>query len=145
MLVRLEPDQIVNQWPHLREGVRMGLPPTAANDDDRMANVLSALLKGRAQMWGMYQDNKLAGGVVTMVLVEEVAGNKTLLVYCFFGYEPIARVSWQDALMTLKNFAEAQGCEKMGAFTTHKGLVELLKRRVDGVTEQTYVDIPVSA
>ena len=45
--------------------------------------------------------------------------------------------------MTLKKFAEAQGCEKMGAFTTHQGIVELLKRRIDGVTEQTYIDIPV--
>lgn len=145
MLVRLEPDQIVKQWPKLREGVRMGLPPTAVNDDDRMANVLSSLLSGRAQMWGIYQDSNLAGGVVTMVLVDETAGNRTLLIYCFFGYAPIARQSWQDSMMTLKKFAEAQGCEKMGAFTTHKGIVELLKRRIDGVTEQMYIDIPVSA
>ena len=145
MLVRLEPDQIVHEWKHLREGVRMGLPPTAVNDDDRMANVLSSLLSGRAQMWGIYQDDKLAGGVVTLVLVEEMTASKTLLIYCFFGYGPIARTSWQDSITTLKTFAESQGCEKMGAFTTHSGISELLKRRVSGVTEQTYIDIPVSA
>ena len=147
MLVRLEPDQIVKQWKHLREGVRMGLPPTAVNDDDRMANVLSSLLSGRTQMWGIYQDGKgeLAGGVVTVVLVEEITASKTLLIYCFFGYGPIARTSWQDSITTLKTFAESQGCEKMGAFTTHSGISELLKRRVSGVTEQTYIDIPVSA
>lgn len=143
MLTRLEPDQISRYWDTIREGVRGGLPPTAANDDDRMANVLAALLSGRAQAWVIMQDKQVVGIVITMILVEEMTDTKNLIIYSFAGFSPILRKSWMKSMQELVDFAKAMGCKSVGAFTVHKGIVEMLKKRVPGTKEEIYVTIPV--
>ena len=144
MLIRLEPDQISRYWDTIREGVRGGLPPTAANDDDRMANVLAALLSGRAQAWIIMQDKQVVGIVITMILVEEMTDTKNLIIYSFAGFSPILRTSWMKSMQELVKFAQGMGCRSVGAFTTHKGIVDMLKKRVPGTKEETYVTIPVN-
>ena len=143
MLIKLEPGQVSRWWEAIRDTVRHGLPPTAVNDEERMANVLAALLSGRAQGWVLMQDEQIVGILVTMILVEEMTHSKVLLIYSFAGVAPVLRNTWQQGLHELQQFAKGTGCDKIGAFTTHKGIVQMLKSRVDGVTEQIYVDIPV--
>lgn len=144
MLIKLEPGQVSRWWDAIRDVVRNGLPPTAVNDEERMANVLAALLSGRAQGWILMQDEQIVGVLVTMILFEEMTKSRVLLLYSFAGVAPVLRQSWQKALHELQQFAKGMECDKIGAFTTHAGIVQMLKQRVDGVTEQIYVDIPVN-
>ena len=144
MLIRLEPDQVSRYWDALRDGVRKGLPPTAVNDEERMANILSALLTQRAQAWVIMQDGGVVGVIVTLILVEELTQTRNLILYAFGGLDSIRRETWMGGLKDLQAYARDMKCEKIGAFTTHKGIAELLRRRVPGVTEQSYIDIPVA-
>ena len=51
MLVRLTSKQISDHWKAITPALKAALPPTTFKTNERMNNILRALLKGQMQCW----------------------------------------------------------------------------------------------
>lgn len=147
MLIRLSSKHIQDHWDEIKEGIRSSLPPIARSDDDGMVTVLASLLSGSLQGWVVVDDSSpdqpILAILTTAILNEFGSGARFLLVYSLCGYAPLLAPIWKDLLRSLGEFAKEERCQKIIAYTVHKGLFEILSKHVPDAEEQHCLIVPV--
>lgn len=142
MLIQLMPKQISEHWEPLEFAINESLPPLVGEVQDKMSNILMALLDGRMQAWVscVAGDNGvvISGFVFTQVLEDPASRIKSLLIYCLYGYENVNEKEWIDGLRTLKKFSAAVGCRRVIAYTDIPYVMELAKR-LGGEAKYTFI------
>jgi len=129
MITKLTPDQISKFWPVIKYGVEATLPPITGKHVDRMNRILSAMLRGDIDVWVSYTkpDNKFEGIAVTQVLYDDASNTKNLLLYCVYGYVPVAKESWGEGKDLIFKYAKEIGCSGVVAYTQSQYIVDLAK------------------
>jgi hypothetical protein len=128
MLIKLLPDQISKNWEKLKTAVLNALPPIAPYlGTDTEINLLQALVNDKLQMWAVCRDrNGMVNAVVTTEIVIDFATKtKHLVIYTLYGVDKMMREDFTDGLKALKQFARANGCTKIIAYTNIDKVIEL--------------------
>lgn len=134
MIIRLSRNQITEWWPRVKEPIRLSLPPFAYGDPERMANILGELLKGEMNLWIDQEDDpenpggfRSRGFLVTSLSVDNCSKVRNLLIYILYGLldQPLSYL--QPSFKALRQYAAAEGCHRIVAFTASNSVVEVAR------------------
>lgn len=135
MLIRLVPEQIGEGWDVVRPLLAAALPPTLGIRSEAMGNILKAFLTEEAQLWVYYRSGEVGpplGVVMSAVMTDPVSISKYLLIYTATVIGNVSDSDYEEALDTLRGFADGNGCGDVLAYVEDDRFVERL-RRVGGV------------
>ena len=145
MINKLTPDQVATFWPIIKYAIEESVPPTVGEQPDRMNRLLSSMLSGKLEVWASYTkpENKFEAIMVTQFLYDEASGTKNLLLYSVYGYVPIAEKSWAEGFHYLAEYAKANNCSSLIAYSANQGIIDLAKQ-YGGDVSYTFLSIPLS-
>lgn len=132
-MLRLTPEQISEAWDVIRPHMAGALPPTLGVDSTAMTNVLTSLLKEESQLWAYYgglesqQRGAPLGIIMTAIVNEPVAKNRYLLIYVARTIRASKIEHYEEALNTLRTFAEKKGCSQILAYVENDAYVRKLE------------------
>lgn len=146
MLTLLMPEQVSSLWNIIKYAIEESLPPVVDESPDKMNNILTALLCGKAQCWASYvklkEGNKFEGIVITKISHDDVSSTKSLLIYCMYGYEGSSKATWTKGLKALVKFAISRGCTSIVGYTETSSIINLVER-LGGETKYRFIRIPL--
>lgn len=142
-VLRLLPNQIAKHWDTIKAGIAQALPPMVAYKPGVMGRILRALLAGELQCWVLYEKRdgrnlSIVGVATTQICADPCSGTKNLLIYSLYGHRRFSGDLWKDIIEAASNFARANGCQKMVAYTAHPVVLQAVKR-AGWDTQYTYV------
>jgi hypothetical protein len=127
MLIKLSHDQIELYWDMMKGDIQENMPPIADWGTYDPAQTLYALLIGSMQAWMFLNNKQEPQGFVTTVILDDVSGVKTLLLYHVILWNLQDKTNFDNELNTLKIYAYNMGCSKIGAFVMNEKLLAILK------------------
>jgi hypothetical protein len=129
MLTRLLPEQVSKLWDVIKYAIEQSVPPSTGEHPDKMNRILAAALSGRIDVWASYvvEGNKrtFEGIAVTQFLYDDASGIRNMLLYCVYGYNSPTKYSWATGLSALVEYAKANGCTNIVAYTQDDEIVRL--------------------
>ena len=145
MLTKLIPDQVAAFWPIIKYAVEESVPPIVGEQPDRMNRILSSMLSGKLEVWASYTrpENKFEAIMVTQFLFDEGSGTKNLLLYSVYGYTAITEKSWTEGFHYLAEYAKANNCSALIAYSANQDIVNLAKQ-YGGDASYTFLSIPLN-
>jgi len=132
VLIRLEPEQVNDNWPVFKPILAESLPPGMAADQNAMTNILTSALMGDCVFWGHYRKQEkrepgdFAGLVVTSVNQSPVTKLKRLLVFSFWADDNTGRAEIVKGIRTLEEYARSKNCKSLYAVTENNKLEQVL-------------------
>lgn len=146
MLTLLMPEQVSNLWNIIKYAIEESLPPVVDESSDKMNNILTALLCGKAQCWASYvraeEGNKFEGLVITEITYDNISDTKNLLIYCMYGYERSSKATWTKGLKSLVKFAVSRRCTSIVGYTEVSSIINLVDR-LGGETKYRFIKLPL--
>jgi hypothetical protein len=126
----------------MKSAFRIALPPNVKVDEEKLTNVLEAIINGEMQVWGCGKDEELFSVLATAIAVDQFSGERNLLIYIMYGYKLMTQDLWQDGLATLRDFAKAKGCTYIIGYTCVPRILEVVKE-LGGDTSNVLVRLEV--
>lgn len=129
MLLAVLPSQISEYWPMIEAEIKDDLPPIADYGPYDLNNILFHLMTNRMTCWlYMDSDQKEPKGFILTTVLNDLSGVRTLLVYAISVFDRATKVAWEKEFDTLRKFAGAVSCSKIGAFVMNKKVIEALEK-----------------
>lgn len=120
-------DEIGKNWLIIKSALKLSAMPMADTDDEKLTNILKALLDGRALCWMTGNTRKPRTIVITAMSIEEVSGTRNMLIYCAHGFEKEKPQQYLDILNGISEFAKSRKCDNILCYVWNDKMVELLK------------------
>lgn len=128
MLVRLTPNYVSDQWELYGSMIEQSLIPYVGTNDLIMTKVLHKILDGKLIVWVHTDEKDNPTSVLTTVVYEEpITEVRALLIYSAFGADNANKNVIQDAIMKLRQFAKAKGCDSVIAYSNVRSVIEFCK------------------
>jgi len=131
MLVKLLPDQIAKNWETISYAIEQALPPVAGESDEKMNNVLMALLDGRMDCWVSYKngdDGMTMDAVVSTTMLDDgITGARNFLLYSIFTFDWADDNTWKEGFEALAKYAKSKGCSKIVGYTSFDSMIDRAK------------------
>lgn len=145
MLIRLTPQQIVDNWNTLHYCIATTLPPTAEYSEEAMVEVKKKLLSGTMQAWASLQEgsNKIQAVGTTIIVNDVGVSSSNLLIYSLFSVGGVDNFKWKEELQGIKRFAKKSGCKKILGYTNVPRLIELVKNGLGGRVDYQLISLEV--
>lgn len=127
MLVGLPNKTIAEHWDIFKEVIRKAIPTAPDMLPDRMQRMLFAAMTGRIQCWLMYEEDgsdEFYGGMITRTAVDDLTGQKSLLIYALANFKQASREVRQADFATLKKIAAGWGCAHLSAYCPSRLVAE---------------------
>lgn len=131
MLIKLLPEQVKEGWDVVRPMIVRTLPASLRVNAEAMSNILSAILREKAQFWCYYRregDGRPRGVCLTTFMFDHVAGLKYLLIYSLTALEPLSDQDYIEGLSVLKKYAEENDCQEVIGYVEDDKFVRVLQR-----------------
>ena len=144
-LLRLLPDQIMTYWDEIKLCIREALPPISRDEPQTYLRVQELLLLDRMQAWVAVPDETTAiiyAVVTTKVYVDDCSLTKSLLVYSVTVVNARPTDIWREGYKALSQFARAQECATIIAYTYDARLIQVAKD-LGGDTSCTFLTFPL--
>lgn len=139
LVVRLlTPTQVGQYSDAVQYGLRMGLP-TMSGDEAAIARVLSDIVVGRLQCWGLTQGTSLVGLMSTKLDTEPYTNKRTLLVFSLYASKGVGLDAWRPVGEFLEGYARKNGCSKVLALSGVSDAVGLAESLGWDVTQRVLV------
>lgn len=130
LLTLMTPEAISRTWPDLRAAIEIALPPLSnpLENVDRMSGILESLLIGKLHCHAIYkvvEDQPYAFGIVITSIINAVDSDaKNLLIYVLYAHPKYVTGDYADKFIEkIKEFARANGCKALIAYTTIPELI----------------------
>lgn len=147
MLVKFTPEQVAQLWPMMASGIDSALPPYVGDRDDRLRNILTAVLAGMLECWISYDvidgNAKIYGVVLTAMKVDDFSMSKYLLIYAVYGVGSSTNRNWVEGYNTLRRYALDNGCETIVAYSCVPEIISMANR-LGGDTRYQFLQLPVN-
>ena len=127
MLVGLPSNKIAETWDVFKEIIRKSVPTSPDMLPDRMQRMLYAAMTGRIQCWLLYEEDgtdDFYGGLVTRISIDELSGQKTLLIYAMASFKQPSREAREADFVALKRIAKEWGCTTLSAYCASRLVAE---------------------
>lgn len=148
MLVRLTPEQVDKYWDDVAVSVAEALPPTSGSDE-AMLNLLESIMNGMADCWVVYDVSeeeckiRIVAYMITTIVTEPISNTKNLLIYALTGTGSMLKEHWKEGYLALINWAKANDCVAVTAYTQLESIVTMAKR-LGGDAAFTFVRFPIN-
>ena len=126
-MLALSGEQVADRWPIIKTAMKLSAIPTADVTEEKLNNMLKALLCGKAVCWMSGNERKPRTVIVTNIGVEEISLTKNLFVYCAHGFVKERPSQYRGMLESLKNYAINSGCHNIISYIGNNKLVEILR------------------
>lgn len=131
---RLPPEQACAIWPLVRRALEESVPPNIKVKDDFFVKNLDDITNGVKVVWlgvDNNNNNKEMLLAITIITNDIDSDNRNVVLYSLYGMSEDEKVvGWmmREGLLTLLNYAAANNCNKVCAYTAFPKIVELAKR-----------------
>lgn len=146
MLVGLPSKKIAETWDIFREIIRKSIPTSPDLLPDRMQRMLFAAMTGRLQCWLLFEEDgsdEFYGGLVTRMAVDDLTGQKSLLIYALASFKQASRKVREEDFRTLKRIAKQWGCSYLTAYCPSRLVAETTLKANKGQGEIiSYILLP---
>ncbi len=143
MLVKLLPDQVSNNWDTIGYAIESSLPPIAGESDEKMNNILMALLDGRMECWvSLNSDDRISAVTSTRIMEDDVTRTRSLLLYSIFTFDWADEDTWIEGLETLVKYARGKNCTRITGYTEFDSMIKRA-REMGGEARYMFVAWPV--
>ena len=127
MLNKLLPNQVSAYWDSLKHGIEQSCPADTVLTPDGLNKYLIALMSGTLQAW-MCTDKvndkfDYFGNLITKIQADDITGEKVLLLVSLYMFQSAEDRLWLDAYMSLEDYARANSCKKIVAYTTNPAVI----------------------
>jgi len=125
-LVLVEPEDVGEIWPFVRDGVKKAmLHSDSVMDGD---DFLPELHEGKVRLWAFISEGKIVGHMVTeLVRYPRKSFVRVLTMQCDGGEKGMTGMSlWAKFVPTVEDYAAMHGCSHLEAYT-RKGMVRALE------------------
>ena len=119
--------EISERWPIIKAALKLSALPVADTNDEKLNNVLTALLDGRAICWMTGNARRPRTVIILTMSVEEISGTRNLLVYCAHSFEREKTQEYINMVESLKEYAINQKCDNIICYVWNDKLKDLLK------------------
>lgn len=147
MLTRLLPEQVSKFWDVIKFAVEESLPPTVGEHPDKMNRVLSSALSGELSVWASHitvgDVKKFEAILCTRIMHDDVSNTRNLLIYCFYGYEVIDKMSYVEGIRTLVKYASSKKCSRIIAYTDNDYIKKVVNY-LGGEARYTFLSFDVA-
>jgi len=128
--VRLLSTQIPDYW-ELIKWVVAQVQAGRLSDQERALyfnRLLHALLNDKAHCFvRVNDDRKIVGFVITRITLDQITGEKTMMLECGYSFQKVSDITWQEGLALIKQYAEVAECKKVTLFTANERVMEIAK------------------
>ena len=126
-LLKLSPEQLMQQWPYVKECIILALPPYVASDPDNIIRIQEQLLVGSLDCWACIEDEtgKFYGIVTTQVVADEATMTKNLFLFSVTLTEEHENIIWEEGYIYLSKYAASKGCKAIIAYTNQESVIML--------------------
>lgn len=142
MLVGLPSKDIAKHWEAFREVLRASIPTSPAVLPDRAQRWLYAALTGRLQCWFGFDPNdpkdEFYTGIVTRISVDDLTGEKSLLIYAIGVFKKVPRTVRDADWATLKKMAKEMGCKYLSCYVYSDVVFNALNKMNGGDVKKVY-------
>lgn len=143
MLVVLPSKQVSEHWDMYKELIRLCIPITKDMIPDFMTNMLYSAMTGRIQCWmGFDEGNDLYLSMITKKVVDDLTGQKSLLVYALATYKQPSRELRMADFETFRKIAKSMGCPRFSAYTGSQAVAQSMLKATKGGELVYYVLVP---
>ena len=125
-LVLVEPEDVEEVWPHVREGVQKAM----LHSDSVMAgdDFLVELNNGKVRLWVFISEKEIVGHMITeLIRYPRKSFVRVLTMECSGGEKGMTGMDlWAKFVPTVEEYALMHGCSHLEAYT-RKGMVRALE------------------
>ena len=125
-LVLVEPEDVEEVWPHVREGVQKAM----LHSDSVMAgdDFLVELNNGKVRLWVFISEKEIVGHMITeLVRYPRKSFVRVLTMYCEGGEKGMKGMDlWSQFVPAVEEYALMHGCSHLEAYT-RRGMVRALE------------------
>jgi len=135
-ITKLNPQDIMNYWPQIKECINASLPPHIKDCAESLLKIQENLLIGILDCWMGYEpgnQSKVYALATTGIVTDEFSGTRNLLVYTLSTLNPHPQAIWHESLEYLSKYARSKNCENIIAYTNLPE-VENIVLRIGGDT-----------
>jgi hypothetical protein len=127
------PEEISKHWDMIRYGILSTSTPIMATTPEGIRNILKNLLNGSVQCWGVISQSELggeqmAGFALTTITLDYISENRFLNIYDLFFINAPKEEIIQEGFNAIEEFAKANKCNKITAYTTVPAILSIAKR-----------------
>ena len=128
MLQKLNNQQVSEHWAEIKPAILSSLPDNRLTPEAWEVSFLSSLERDTAAVWvELDLHEKISAIVTTLVVWDQHAFGKHLLIYSVFAYIPNALSQWEEISKVLEEYARDLGCVVIAAITANKRVIEVAR------------------
>lgn len=143
MLVKLLPEQVMNYWDLIKEGIEACESSVNSYEPMDMESVQAHLLGGVIHCWvSVNKKPKVVAFVITKIVHSDFTNNASLLILAIYAFEKTTGSDWVEGFETLKKFALSRGCKKIIGYTINDKVLKIVDK-FGGDTNCRFISIPI--
>ncbi|GAG42713.1 unnamed protein product, partial [marine sediment metagenome] len=122
--------------------------PVVGESEDKMNNILSAILVGRMNCWVSFRKLEkgieITGLIVTTIVIDTCSNTHSLLLYVIYSPEGVelGDDGWVEGLEALSKYAKSVGCNRLTGYTDVEYVIEMAER-FGGEAKYKFVSVPI--
>ena len=120
-------EEVADRWEIIKAALKASAAPTADTNEEKLGNILTSLLNGRALCWMTGNKRRPRTVIILTISVEETSGTRNLLVYCAHGFEKESSKQYVDIVQALGNYARTQKCDNIISYIWNDKLKKTLE------------------
>ena len=126
-LVLVEPEDVSEVWPYVREGVKKAM----VHSDSVMTgdDFVPELIDGKVRLWVFISEKEIVGHMITeLIRYPRKSFVRVLTMYCEGGEKGMLGMElWSKFVPAVEEYAVMRGCSHLEAYT-RKGMVRSLEK-----------------
>jgi len=134
MWVKLPPELVSTCWNELRDQISESLPPTISFSQQRMSNILEALISEDMTLWVAVRINieeervGVLGHAITKIVEDEITETRNLMLFTLWSGASMTRRDFEEGISVGRRYAEKKGCENITAYASNESIIKTSKR-----------------
>lgn len=143
-LLKFSPQQIMENWPYIKECITVSLPPYVIESQDAMLRIQEQLLIEYLECWACIDDTneQFLGLVTTKIAVDDITLTRNLLIFTVTLTEEHENGIWMEGYKYLSAYAKAKNCSSIIAYTNQSNII-MLADALHGDTSWRMLQFPL--
>lgn len=147
MLTKISSDQIPQHWPAIQDLIKRSLADLPGYTKEKDNNLLQALLIEELVCWIIFEkfeehQNTIIGMLLTKIILDELTGVRSLLLYGGTSWETANLNLWDDGYDVLQRYGKANECSYIVLYTQNEKILRMVSR-LGGDTKCRFVTLPL--
>lgn len=126
MFIRLLPSQVPRLWNQIKYAASNADRVNERDLPKYLTRLLHALMSEKAQCFiRLNEDRTLMAVVITRILIDDMTGDKSLLIQCLYSFQGVPDQEWKEDMDIVELFAQKTKCKKILSYSNNPRVYEL--------------------